>query len=152
MKNTILKKDYGMISEIEANEDTIKTIKSECPGTICFDCQNARACKCEKIDDEQYKNIDSYDFITDGYQIYDRKGEIKSFVVSNCVNFKKDEKRVRPTTKEELEKLRQLKESIKILYFNAENIKEADKIQQDLTNRGQLVAYDAYNLVDRKVR
>ena len=127
-------------------------VKTDCPRTTCFDCQNARACECEKIADENYKGINEYSFITDGYQIYDKNGNLKSFVVSKCNNYKEDEPRKRPTTKEELDQLRYLKESIKILYFNAENIAEANRIQTDLFNRRQLVDYDAYSLADRKTR
>jgi hypothetical protein len=134
------------------NDDTAKMVKADCPRTTCFDCQNARACECEKIDDENYKGIDEYGFITDGYQIYDKNGEIKSFVVSKCNNYKVDEPRKRATTREELEHLRYLKDSIKILYFDAENIDEADQIQEDLRNRHQIYDYDANSLTDRKTR
>jgi len=154
MKNVILRKENGEVIEIALNDEAIKMVKGQCPRTSCFECVNARANRCEKVaDDEGKKNIGEYNFITDGYQSYDANGNIKSFVVSKCNNFMKEEPRKNSTTREEIERLNYLRTSIKILYFDAETIEEANQIQEDLMRRGQLLEYDAYregNLMKRK--
>ena len=142
MKPIIVKKENGEVT-IVADEESTRSIITEIKNP-CFECTNGYVTKCPKMADEVKKNISKYDFITDGYQIYNEDGEVDIFAISKCSNFVRQEKN-KPTTKEEIARLRYLKESIKILYFDAVDIDEADKTHHDLQKRGSLVSYNAYN-------
>lgn len=88
-------------------------------------CDGLDGCKCPKIRDTEDKNISEYDFIEDGYQVFKDDGTLVKFVVSKCKNFKPY------TRKNELINRNLLLKSIKILYFGAENLEEANKIQEE---------------------
>ena len=143
MKNIVVCKKDG-----EINYNTVEngTVDSKEFGKLlrdgikhlCSDCANCNPALCQKVEDIEKNTIDKYDFISDGIQAYDGEGIMQYFFVSKCQNFEKDKERVRPKTKEELQRLRMLKESIKINYFGAENIEEADRIQSDLVKRKQI--------------
>ncbi len=139
MKNILIKKVNGEIEEI--NLETTPDGKKEVKGKIdhlCSKCDNCYAAKCLKVFDEVKQLISEYDFITDGLQLYDKNGEMKYFYVTECDDYIEDRKRHKPSTPEEIERLRRIKESIKIAYFDAENIEEADQTQLDLFRRKQL--------------
>lgn len=59
----------------------------------CWDCSAATALKCNKIRDYNKRNIMAYPFITDGFQVVDKKNGNKyfldKFIVSKCNIFKK---------------------------------------------------------------
>lgn len=88
-------------------------------------CDGLDGCKCPKISNEENTEISEYDFIQEGYQVFKDDGSLVKFVVSKCKNFKPY------TRKSELINQRYLLESLKILYFDAENLEEANKIQQE---------------------
>ena len=139
MKNALLKKVNGEVEII--NLETTPDGKKEVKGKIdhlCSKCDNCYAAKCLKVFDEVKQLISEYDFITDGLQLYDSNGEMKFFYVTECDDYKEDRKRHSPSTKEEIENLKRIRESIKIAYFNAETIEEADQTQFDLFRRKQL--------------
>ena len=141
MKNVILKKQDGVISTEDYDISKIKEIKSNY-SSPCFDCKNGYASKCQKMFDCGAKDIKDYDFIDSGIQSYDENG-ISNLYVMNCTNYEKDAPRKPATTKEEIERLKYLKESIKILYFSAETVEEANRTQHDLMRRGLLIPYSS---------
>ena len=106
---------------------------------LCSNCDNCYADKCTKVMDITKKPINKYDYISNGAQIFDDNGESAFFYVRECNNYKADKERHKPSTKEELDNLKRMKESIKIAYFDAENIEEADQTQYDLFRRKLLV-------------
>ena len=140
MKSIVIKKENGIVTVINANEQLIKNIKVGYTNT-CVECKKGNSKDCPKVAAINDKHIEKYDFITDGYQINDGEGNLENLVVYKCSNYEKQVIK-KPQTKEELQKLKRLKESIKILYFDASDIEEADRIQEDLTRRGQLFEYD----------
>lgn len=117
--------------------DLIDIIYTKNQKHLCFSCQNATSTLCPKVKDRIKSRIDSYDYITEGIQEIKENGEIKKFIVSKCDNYKKDEVRSTPT--ERLEKLKKLKESIKILYFDGEDIEEANRLQYQEYKNGNLL-------------
>lgn len=141
MERIIIKKENGEVRLVNANEELLHSIKVGYTNP-CIECKKGNVIDCKKVADGEKKHIEKYDFITDGYQINDSNGQLENLVVYKCSNYEKQEAKPKPTTKEELQELKRLKESIKILYFNAEDIDEANRIQSDLTRRGQLVEYN----------
>lgn len=52
---------------------------------LCWEyCDKIIKLDCPKIGDIDKEEIDKYDFIKDGYQVYDEKGDLTQFVVTNC--------------------------------------------------------------------
>lgn len=143
MKNALIRKVDGKI-EIQNIQDGIisgneQDSKLQSAKHLCSKCDNCYADKCLKVFDEEKRILDEYDFIESGVQVYDENGNMHLFYVTKCNNFIKDAERKKFTTQEELENLKRLKESIKILYFDAESIEEADQTHLDLLRRRQLV-------------
>ena len=104
---------------------------------LCWQsCKNAYALKCPKIGDYIKEEIRKYDFITDGYQIFTKSGNVDTFVVSGCLNYEKEEKR--ELTNEEKNRARRARESLRMAYFDAETLDEAYIIQSDLEQRGAI--------------
>lgn len=134
-KNNINNGIYELSQNIFA--DLIDIIYTKNQKNLCFNCQNATATLCPKVKDRIKSRIDSYDFITEGIQEIKENGEMKTFIVSKCDNYKQDEVRSTPT--ERLEKLKKLKESIKILYFGGEDIEEANRLQYQEYKHGNLI-------------
>lgn len=55
---------------------------------LCYmSCKNADVCNCAKVRDVKKQMIGSYDFITDGVQLYDNKGKLAKFIVTECSNY-----------------------------------------------------------------
>ena len=136
MKNVILKKENGVVTTMEATKEQLSDIrkigKKDDPRIhLCWEnCANAIAGACEKVTEREKKNIADYDFITDGYQIIDEKGEIDAFLVTKCNNYVKVEQNKK--TKEEIERLKKLKESLRTEYFDTETVEEAYLLQNEL--------------------
>ncbi len=55
---------------------------------LCWNCCT-KIVDCPKIMDVRKKNIEKYDFITDGEQIYDSYGRLETFIVKRCKKFKR---------------------------------------------------------------
>ena len=143
MKNIVVCKKDGEINYNTVEEGAVESkefgkLLRTSVKHLCGDCANCNPALCQKVEDIEKDSIDKYDFISEGIQAYDNDGVMQHFFVSKCKKKKKDKERVRPKTKEELQRLRMLKESIKINYFGAENIEEADRIQSDLVKRKQI--------------
>ena len=137
MEKIVFKKENGKVSIINADSELLHYIESIATNP-CVNCEKGYVTRCEKFKDADKKNIAKYDFITDGYQVNSENGDLLNLVVCKCTNFENDRERVKPKTKKQLEDLKRLKESIKILYFNGDSIEEANRIQQHLVNSGQI--------------
>ena len=135
MSKVILLKENGKVSEVEYTSELEKTLEdNNCH--LCWDsCANVNPNVCPKICDKYKKYINRYDFITDGYQIVDGDGTIKSFVVSGCKKYEQEPPREKLTAKES-ERIRKLKENFRTLYFGADSIEDAYIIQESLEKRG----------------
>ena len=137
MKDIILKKENGVIVEIAKTPEAVAEIKAKEVPHLCWEhCDKGYVCKCEKIADIEKKEIGEYSFITDGYQVYDEEGNTEILMVTGCSNYKVEEQKVQTT--EEKERLKKLKEGIRMAYFEAGSIEEAHIIQYELEKRGQL--------------
>ncbi len=134
MERVMINKENGEIRKIY-DKELINILRMN-TANPCNYCDCAYADKCQKIADYKEKDIQKYDFITDGYQINDEDGLLEEFTIINCQNFEKDHLRRKVKTKEELKALRELKNNLKIIYFDACDIKEADEIQRHLISSG----------------
>ncbi len=133
MKNVMFIKENGIVTKTSYNEDAIKKIKENNSGK-CFECKYAYASECPKVQDRGIKRISKYDFIEDCVYAFNEKGE-QDLYITKCNKFENDEPRKKATTREEIEHLKYLKESIKILFYNSENIEEANRTQTDIALR-----------------
>ena len=112
MKNVILKKENGVVSKLENKEYIIDELSQK---HLCSKhCNLETFKKCKKVFGNK-KLIDSYDFITDGYQVFNAQGELKIFCVNKCKNCKEDYE-AKPTAKEELT-ARQKRNELMKAYF-----------------------------------
>ncbi len=96
MKSVIFKKENGVVTKMQNNRSNRKQLIEERGNKehICWHyCANSTPKKCEKVFDIKKKAIAYYKFIRDGYQIIDEKGQLESFVVTNCDNYKEVVKR-----------------------------------------------------------
>ena len=147
MKNIIIKKEHGFVSyrqmDMDNNENTefVKNIKKY--KHLCGDCDNCSPLKCAKVFDIKKEVIKNYDFITDGYQVYDENGEVKTIYVANCEQFVQNKARKKAKTSTELEELKRMKENLKMMYFDTESFDEAEDVQYDLLKRGQIYIYSS---------
>lgn len=117
--------------------DTIDIVFDKVQTHLCWEnCKNATASQCPKIADSVKQKIEDYQFITDGYQIFDENGAMDSFIVTGCKNYRKEVRK--ELTPKEKEKIRLAKEAIRMLYFDAGSIEEAHVIQAELEEKGQL--------------
>lgn len=104
---------------------------------LCWEnCKNCSPKICPKINDEVKQKIDKYDFITDGYQILNKDGKIDTFVVTNCKNYIYKKERV--LTPEEKRNAIKIKEGLEIMFFDATNLKEARKTEEEWIKNKQL--------------
>ena len=121
----VVKKENGQVAIVEPTRELVREIRGSYH--MCWDCANARSDRCSKVRDRNKSEIDTYEYITDGYQIYDKNNEMDTFIVTHCNNFVKDvEKKY---TSVEKEKLKKLKEDIMTHYFDAGSVDEAYLIQ-----------------------
>ena len=142
MKNVILKKNDGVVSIMEASPELIKKIKNKDKDNqnnihMCWEnCTNAYCDKCEKIADIQKKEINEYDFISDGIQIINKSGEIDTFLVNKCQNYEKS--KPKKLTMEKIKRLQKIKDGLRIAYFDALTLEEAYITQSDLAERKKI--------------
>lgn len=140
MERVIIKKENGEVRIIDANINLIHSIKVDYTNP-CIECKKGNTIDCPKVADGDNKSIEKYAFITDGYQINSSDGKLENLVVHKCSNYEKQETKPKAKTKEEIQKLKALKESLKMMYFDAYDIDEANRKQEYLMSRGLLVEY-----------
>ena len=103
---------------------------------LCWmNCKNATPNNCEKIKDKYKKNINQYDFITNGYQVISDEG-VETFVVTKCKNYEEEKKK--ELTVRETRRIKHLKDNIMMEYFGVDSVKEANAIQKHMINTGQI--------------
>ncbi len=119
---TIIKKENGVVVPEEATEEKLQEIRKS--DTLCFDCSNLENCK--KVADQEKKSIDKYDFISDGSQVIDEEGNIENFVITNCRDFVKEEKKTGINRSK-------IVTDFVTGYFNVDTLGEAEK---ELSKRG----------------
>lgn len=117
--------------------DTIDIAFEQIQTHLCWeDCFNASADKCPKVRNKIKLSIDKYDFIQEGYQILNKKGEIDRFIVTKCDKYEKATPQA--MTQAQKERIKKIKDGLRIAYFDAETIEEAYVIQNDLIKKGQI--------------
>lgn len=111
---------------------------------LCYlNCKNATTLLCPKIADRRKKYISSYDFIIDGYQIVNNN-DIEVFVVSNCLKY--EEQHEKKFNIEQQRRINEIVKSIKMHYFDAETIEEANAIEKNMIKKNELKPfYNYYN-------
>ena len=131
MKNIILEKDNGKVIDLPKTKEVIYELHN---GSrikhLCFDCVRGCVNKCTKIADYRKKPITAYDFIISGYQIYDNRGDVEEFTVTECQNYKYDD----PKYVSEKEKMAARKTIglFHMAYFGANDLDELEEIKADL--------------------
>lgn len=149
MANVLLKKENGQVTEGKVSKQEYQHLtKNKCPH-LCSDCDNAYVAKCSKIRHVDKEKIGSYDYITDGYQVYDKNGELGAFIVSKCNNYVLEEKK--NDTRKRIPEIIELRKSLKTLYFGTETIEEANIIQYELAQRGFLTTNHAISEREYKI-
>ena len=134
--SVILKKENGVVKEVEATKENIKDIrqigKKDDPRIhLCWEnCANALAGKCEKVTEREKHSISDYDFITDGIQLFDDNGELDTFIVTKCNNYVKTNQKKK--NQEEIQRLKRLREGLRTSYFDTETVEEAYLLQDEL--------------------
>lgn len=114
--------------------DIIDIVFDEKQKHLCWEnCANAHPFECDKVTNIIKKRIDKYDFITDGYQIYDEKGKLDKFIVTKCTNYR--EEKHREMTPEELASARKAKRSIFMSYYDTDTVEEAKAIQKYISQK-----------------
>ena len=146
MNKVVLLKENGKVTETEYTQDLKKNILDNNSHLCGYHCANANPNLCPKVCDRYKKNIDSdrYDFITDGYQIFDENGKLKSFIVSGCKLYKREVSKKKETVKD-AKAARELREGLWKLYFGTDNIEEAYMIQASLARRGLISNVNGYS-------
>ena len=133
MEKRIIKKVNGVVEEMSFDLDEMdnSAYKNE---HLCWNhCENAIAGKCDKITDRRKKKIDRYDFITDGKQVVGPNNELIEFTVSGCKNYK--EEPVKKMSVAEASRLRKLKESLLIGFYDAIDLAEARKVRDEIRRK-----------------
>ena len=138
MGEKIFYKKNGVVKKVSSKPNLAANVDGEKVQHLCWQyCVNANPINCPKIRDFEKKNLEDYDFITDGYQIVDKNGDIDTFFVHKCSNYKKS--LPKPFTKEERIKKRAAKKGLMIGYFDTLTIEEAYELQRQLIERGDIL-------------
>ena len=137
MANKVAVKTNGEVTTKKVTKQLKEDLKTKNFNHLCGkDCACAYANVCPKIAHLPKKDISEYEFISDGMQVYDSEGYMSDFIVSGCSNYKY--KDPFENKKMDLRDLKRIRESLKIYYFDAESIEEAEKIEYELAKRGAL--------------
>lgn len=110
---------------------------------LCIECNNGCPNRCKKVADARKRNINYYEFITQGYQIIsyglNENGEnefiVDKFVVEECNNFKKDPIK---TEKQNSNSRAAMTAALKMQYFETETLQEANNAELSLAKRNIL--------------
>lgn len=142
MKEIILKKENGVVSILEKTEENMEKLNDKhlCATTCSIDIYR----KCQKVFGRK-RLIRDYDFITDGYQIFDGNSKLVSFCVNKCKNCK-EVYEAKPTAKEEID-ARQKRNELMKAYFGTMTIEEACRVQDELIMREDIIADEEYSAI-----
>lgn len=131
MKNIILEKENGRVIDLPKTEEVIYELHNGSKlRHLCFDCVSGCASKCQKVADYRKKPITAYDFIINGYQVFDNRGNIQEFTVTKCKNYEYDApKHLTPKGRVEAKKV---KDAFHMAYFGANDLQELKEIKKNL--------------------
>lgn len=122
-KNTILIKKNGITNEFEKTKKLKMDLSNVGRKHVCWQsCPYEMTKTCPKVNDEKKANIYDYDFITDGYQIFDKEGNLSLFVVTDCERAIRDEKM--PIKKKKNSLL--LTKELLLSYYGINSVEELD--------------------------
>lgn len=122
-KNTILIKKNGITNEFEKTKELKMNLSNDGRKHVCWQsCPYEKTRTCPKVKDEKKANIYDYDFITDGYQIFDKEGNLSIFVVTDCERALRDE--IKPIKKKKNSLL--LARELLLSYYGINNVEELD--------------------------
>ena len=131
MRNIVLEKDNGKVIDLPKTKEVIYELhEGSRIKHLCFDCVRGCVSKCAKVADYRKKPITAYDFIIGGYQIYDNKGDVQEFTVTECQNYKYDEPKY--VSKKEKMAARKVIGLFHMAYFGANDLDELEEIKDDL--------------------
>ena len=137
MENTMLKKENGVITSTQINNEEKERIQNADVKHLCWEgCANAYVSKCQKIADIIKMELNKYEFITDGYEIINDKGQVETLIVTKCNNYV-DEKEARKKLPA-ANKIK-LRNALMMAYFGETSIDDAYALQQELIARGDLI-------------
>ena len=117
-------KENGVVRIVD--EATIEEKKKQAKDSknngsnICGDCAYGYAHLCPKMEYGPKKFIGDYEYITDGFQIYDTNGEDEVLAITGCTNFSKEQRQARGYTER-----KRLSDSLLILFAGGETTNEA---------------------------
>ena len=97
---------------------------------LCNSCNNACPNNCDKVLDLPKQTIDNYSFISEGYQILNDDGSVDRFIVIGCKNYELN------PVREINDSQRKARNNVKMIYFGANSIEEANLIQRELFDLG----------------
>lgn len=146
MLNKIYIKKDGVVTEEPGSAELWKKIKQD-RGHKCWEnCDNATVSRCQKIADDLKHNIAEYDFVTDGYQAFDEKGDLISFYVENCTNYKKAVPR--KFTPEEAARIKLIKEDLRKAFFGTDTLAQSYATQYTQMRDGRISNVRGKTLAD----
>lgn len=131
--NYFVKKD-AVVSITNSQVINAKVEDKDCH--LCGKCRNIEPSLCAKVKDVHKKNLADYDFITEGYQSFDKRGDCDHLIVEKCENYVPMVNAHK--NKVQLAKYKKLKQQIICGYFDTATSDEAYLLQVDMYNRGHL--------------
>lgn len=144
-KYVLIKKD-GQTTKMDITPDFEAKIKEK-RGHKCWEnCENATVLCCQKIADDVKSPIDKYDFITDGYQIFDEDGKMLCLHIDECENYKK----AKPVklSAEEQRRIKLIREDLRKAFFGTDDLKEAYTTQFAQMRDGRISGVRGKTLAD----
>lgn len=153
MNNMILKKkDNNIIEVLTLDEEQIKDEKANFQSALhmCWEnCANACSSKCQKICDKKKQSIENYSFITQGIQIITADGKIEDFIVLGCENYEKQPETEK--TVEELKRLKQVKDALRMAYFETTTVEDAYIKQYQLKQRKAITSIRGHRPTETEI-
>ena len=87
MINYMYKKEDGTVEKYMVPTDFVETTLFDAYHLCAFDCINSCENGCSKMMNMQNEMIDSYEFITNGFQIFDEEGNLEKICVFECNDY-----------------------------------------------------------------
>lgn len=129
LMSVMLEKRDGVTRALEFDKDKREETRLK-DDSLCWTCSNYA--NCEKVMDERKKTIDQYDFITDGVQFIDERGNSDIFYINGCNSYIKDKSNTKLTSKGKMER-----ERLKNLWYGTQNTIEAERIRREIEARDE---------------
>lgn len=133
MEEIIIRKINGESRRTNYKKEIVQKYKKM--PHLCMTCDNGCPNKCKKVADERKRNINYYEFITDGFQVVrygiNEEGEkqfvVDRFVVEKCDNYVKEKEKKHAFKTESRENMKK-RASLIMHYYGTETVEEAYKI------------------------